>query len=446
MGKTQEIIGKVPPQAVEVEQAVLGALMLEANAMRRINGTLDKNMFYDDRHKVIFESIQRLCNENKSIDLLTVTQALRDMNKLDEIGGPGYITRLTSNVASAAHLDFHVRIITEKHIKRSIIRKTMEIQKMSYEDIELDDLVSNWRNSWNDVMKTFSTGDTGMINKEVMRKTIEEIEEDYAASMMNNSPGITTGFNKLDNALGGWRPTNMIILAARPGVGKTSVALHFAKIAAIEGKWVNFFSLEMKPTDLGRIMLSGECHNTSRSSIRDGRLENRNWQEIHTAVGKIEDLPIIWADMAGKNINQITSAINRNKENGQCDIVIIDYIQLIKPVDSKVIREQQISQISREIKQTALAEDIPIIALSQLSRLAEIEVPKISHLRESGSLEQDADIVLLPYRDDQEDYKIIIGKNRRGGLGYVDILPNDEMTRFEEDNEFPEANYTNVKF
>jgi len=440
MNKQQtQPLGKVPPQAVEVERAVLGALMLEADAMRKVNGTLRKEMFYDSKHVTIFDSIQRLCNEGKSIDLLTISQALRDNNKLDDVGGPIYITQLTSNVASAAHIDYHIRIIIEKHVKRSIIRKTIELQQMSYEDIELDDLVSNWRNSWNDVMKTFSTGDTGMNHRDVMKKTIEEIEEDYAATMMNSSPGITTGFNKLDNALGGWRPGNMVILAARPGVGKTSVALHFAKMAAMEGKWVNFFSLEMKPTDLGRIMLSSECYNTSRSAIRDGRLDSENWKEIHSAVGQIEDFPMIWKDTAGMNINQITSAINRNKENGQCDLVIIDYIQLINAADKKVIREQQISQISREIKQTALAEDIPIIALSQLNRLAESEVPKPSHLRESGSLEQDADVILLPYKDNEDNYKIIIGKNRRGGRGYVDILPNDEMTRFEEDNEFPQT-------
>lgn len=444
--KRNELLGKVPPQATEVEQAVLGALMLEAGSMRKINGTLNKGMFYDDRNSIIFEALQLLCNENKAIDLLTVTQSLRDSGKLDAVGGPIYITKLTSNVASAAHIDHHVRIIIEKHVKRLIIRQAMDIQKSIYEDIELDELISNWRSSWNDVMNTFSTGNIGMLQKDVMRKTIEEIEEDYANTMMNSSPGITTGFNKLDSALGGWRPTNMVILAARPGVGKTSVALHFAKMAAMEGKWVNFFSLEMKPTDLGRIMLSSECYNTSRSEIRDGRLNNKGWDEINRAVGAIEEFPIIWKDAAGMNINQITSNINRNRENGQCDLVIIDYIQLIKATDNKVIREQQISQISREIKQTALAEDITIIALSQLNRLAESELPKPSHLRESGSLEQDADVILLPYKDDEDNYKIIIGKNRRGGKGYVDIEVNDEMTRFNEADEFQEPEYNGEQF
>lgn len=436
--------GKIPPQAIDVEEAVLGALMLERDAFFTVSNIIDTQSFYKEVHQKIFEVIKYLAAHEKPVDLLMVTQELKNRDQLEVVGGPMMITQLTSRVASAAHIEFHSRIIAQKFIQREFIRVSSEIQVMAYDDtVDVDDLINYSDKAINQAANGSGTTDIGTSNKTVFQATSKEIVIDCQNTAKGKITGITTGFRTLDDFIGGWRPGSLIYIASRPGIGKTSLALHFAKVAGLNGKWANFFSMEMSKTDLAKILLSGESK-INRNKIRDGRLEQYDWDSLNRAISNLEDLPIIWNDRAGININQIKAIIRKNKKAGRCDIVFIDYLQLIAPTDKKVIREQQVSEISRILKEITLNENIPVICLSQLNREAENEDPKPSHLRESGAIEQDADIIIFPFRPGyngatsngqtipENEIKMIIGKNRRGRRGSFKIFANEEMTRFSE--------------
>ena len=423
--------GKIPPQAIEVEQAVLGALMLERDAMHRVSDVIDTQSFYKEEHQKIFEVIKYLSTQQKPIDLLTVTQELKNRNLLDVVGGPIEITQLTSRVASAAHIEFHAKIIAQKFIQREMIRVSTEIQIKAYDDsLDIDDLLSDARTSLNDVDNLTLCSNSGQTSRVVASEALKELEKDCVATNAGISPGVSTGLYDLDKATGGWRNTNLIILAARPSVGKSSLALSFAVTAAMNGVWVNFYGLEMKNHDYFRILLSS-LTGIDRTAIRDGNLNDESWLKIHEATGILEKLPIIWSDNPGITANHVRSNTIRNKRAGRCGLVIIDYLQLMKPSDKKAIREQQISEISRTLKETAMSEDIPVIALSQLNRDVEKrsdKEPGLSDIRESGAIEQDADVVLFLW--DQDDPKMKIGKNRRGRVGKIDFWANKEKTVF----------------
>lgn len=423
--------GKIPPQAVDVEKAVLGALMLERDAFHRISDVIDAPSFYKNEHQKIFDCIKKLSSESKPVDLLTVTRSLIDLNLLDEIGGPMYVTELTSKVASAAHIEFHAKIIAQKFIQRELIRISSEIQVDSYDDTsDIDDLINNARTKLNDVDNLILCSNSGQTSQVVASDALKELEKDCVATRSGVSPGVSTGLRHLDEVTGGWRKTNLIILAARPSVGKSSLALHFAYIAAKNGVWVNFYGLEMKNHDYFRILLS-LLTGIPRSDIRDGNLTTEQWKQIHDATGILETLPIIWNDNPSVSASNIRSNTIRNKRAGRCGLVIIDYLQLLKPSDKKAIREQQIADMSRTLKETAMSEDIPIIALSQLNRDVEKrsdKEPGLSDLRESGAIEQDADAVLFIW--DPEEPKLKIGKNRRGKIGRINFWANKEKTIF----------------
>lgn len=423
--------GKIPPQAIDVEQAVLGALMLERDAFHRVSDVIDTASFYKEEHKKIFEIIKKLSDEAKPVDLLTVTRSLIDSNRLDEIGGPMYVTELTSKVAGAAHIEFHARIIAQKFIQRELIRISSEIQAESYDDtVDMDDMINDARSKLNEVDNLILCSNSGQTSQVVASETLRELERDCAKVLSGESPGISTGLYDLDSATGGWRNTDLIILAARPSVGKSSFALHLALVAAMNGKWVNFYGFEMKNQKYFRILLSG-LTGITRTNIRDGKLTPEEWTKIHEATATLEKLPIIWSDNPSLTVNNVRSNTIRNKRAGKCDLAIIDYLQLMKPTDKKAIREQQVSDMSRTLKETAMTEDIPIIALSQLNRDVEKRAdkePGLSDLRESGAIEQDADVIMFMW--DQKNPKLKIGKNRSGIVGEVDLWANDEKTVF----------------
>lgn len=424
------IVGKLPPQALETETAVLGALLLESDAFEAISSIIDVDSFYKQEHQTIFKAIKDLHKNNKPVDLIIITQELQKQNKLDEVGGPLYITQLTSKVASAAHIEHHARIITEKYIQREVIRSCTEIQSKAYNNEDVELLQTELSLALEHIDNAFSVADIGKRINDVAKETIIEIEESNSKAEQGLMPGIPTGFTRLDTNTGGWRNGNMIVLAARPGVGKTSLALHFLKSAAKAGYWVNFFSLEMRRTELFKILLAGES-GIYRSNIRDGQLNAQEWKKLNEAIGDLENLPILFKDAAGMNVNQIKNIIHQNRKKEMCDIAIIDYMQLVKSSQPKAIRELEVSEISRTLKTTALNENIPIIALSQLSRVADTERPKLSHLRESGAIEQDADMVCFLTKSEN---KILfdIAKHRNGRLGDMEITPLQEMTRFRE--------------
>lgn len=424
-------LGKIPPQAIDVEKAVLGALMLERDAFHRISDVIDTASFYRDEHQKIFECIKKLSGENKPVDLLTVTRALIDMNLLDVIGGPMYVTELTSKIASAAHIEHHAKIIAQKFIQRELIRISSEIQVESYDDTsDIDDLINNARTKLNDVDNLILCSNSGQTSQVVASDALKELEKDCIATRSGVSPGVSTGLHHLDEVTGGWRKTNLIILAARPSVGKSSLALHFAYTAAKNGVWVNFYGLEMKNHDYFRILLSS-LSGIPRSDIRDGNLTEEQWRQINEATGILEKLPIIWNDNPSISASHVRSNTIRNKRAGRCGLVIIDYLQLMKPSDKKAIREQQIADMSRTLKETGMECDIPMIALSQLNRDVEKrsdKEPGLSDLRESGAIEQDADAVLFIW--DPEEPKLKIGKNRRGKIGRINFWANREKTVF----------------
>lgn len=437
---------KIPPQATDVEAAVLGALLLERDALETISGIIDTSSFYLDTHQKIFDTIKNVATK-LPVDLLTVTKELKDLDLLDEIGGPVYLVQLTRQVASAAHIESHARIIAEMHYKRESISKASEIIKMCFEGEDVELISSQWKQSSERLENLFSVANSGSHISLVLKDTLLEIEQDCVRLKDKQSPGIPYGFPSLDSSTGGWRNGDLNILAARPGVGKSSFALHFALRAAYDGHWVNIFSFEMKKEDLVRIKLA-TVSGVYRSRIRDGQLDEAAWKQINSAAGSLENLPIIYSDAAGMNIEQVYAIVRNNHKHGRCGFVILDYLQLVKPGRKAAIREQEVSEISRALKMMALTLNIPVLALSQLNRAADGETPRLSQLRESGAIEQDADNIMFLHRPEDEVHKIrlTLAKHRRGQLGDLDIYSNNQYTRFSEDpGKFKQENNNNLK-
>lgn len=426
---------QVQPQAIEIEEAILGALIIEPDSIYKICETLTPKMFYKHTNGYIYEVISTLAMKNIPIDLFTIQQELSRAGQLEAIGGAVYLVTISGKVSNDNHIEFHSKIVQEKYLQRELIKLGQEIQGEAYNPDNIDELINRSQSKLSKLIET--SGGTGSEEQSsIVDKAIQEIQADCVLSEQGKSTGVNTGFVELNRALGGWKNTNFIILAARPSVGKTSLALHFAKSAAMTGVWVNFYGLEMTSTDLVRILISGDS-GVHRSQIRDGQLNEQDWNKINDSALNLQRLPIIWNDNASLSVNQIKALTVKNKIAGKCGLIIIDYLQLLDPVDKKVNREQQISEISRSLKRLAKSENVPIIALAQLNREAETGRPLLSHLRESGSLEQDSDIVLFPWVEESQ-YKLTIAKNRRGYRGTFDVITNEEMTYFSDTTRQPQ--------
>lgn len=451
MVTNQTLYGKIPPQAIDLEEAVLGALILENDAYDKISDILSVKSFYKSEHQTIFNEIEILHKADKIIDMMIISNELRNKNLIDTVGGIVYIMQLTNKVASAAHIELHARIIKQKFIQREIIRISTQIQTLAYDDTQdVDDLLT-LMDSELDLLNTGMNGSSeGRTSKEVAKSTLKEIEEDYKKANKNELSGIPTGFYELNKATGGWKSPNFIILAARPGVGKTSLMLKFIIVAAKAGFWCNVYGYEMLSEDLFRIIISGEA-DINRTNLRDGKLNNEDWVRINNAIGVLENLPILWYDKSDIKSGKIKSNTKKNVKNGKCSMVFADYLQIIPPEEEKVIREQQISKISRNLKQITTQCKIPVMALAQLNRDIEkrsSQEPVLGDLRESGSLEQDADIVLFPFIDGDEHNKefwLKIGKHRRGRCGKFEIKFNEDMTRFWDESIYSDQADTSSK-
>lgn len=440
-------IGKIPPQAIDIEEAILGALMVESGLFYQISSIIDAQSFYKESHQLIFEAIKTLDRSNSPVDLLTVTEQLRKLDNLDYVGGPFYLAKLTDKVGSGSHIEYHAKIIAQKFVQRELIRIASEIQKQAFDDsIDPSDLFSYADISLGNILNSLVDSNIGTETKEVVKSTIKEIETDCVNHAKGNLIGIPTGFKSLNNLLGGWRDGKLYIMASRPGVGKSSLALQFARVAGLHGIDVLFFSFEMRKNDLIKIYISGES-GILRNKIRDGKLDSIDWTNLQRSIPNIESLPITWIDKGGLSISQIKFAVRKYIRLGKCQMVVIDYLQLITPTDKKVIREQQISEISRVLKEITLNENIPILCLSQLNREAETDQPRPSHLRESGAIEQDADVIIFPWRPGynaqtldgepipETEIKMIVAKNRDGKRGDFKIISNAEMTVFRDESE-----------
>ena len=336
------IEGRVPPQALDAERAVLGSLMLDSEAWLKVANLLSEDSFYDQKHMEIYRAINSLVKRNMPTDLLMVSKALREMGKVEEVGGFLYVTQLTSSIATTTNLEFYARIVQQKFIQRELIKISMSIAEQAYDESnDIEDILNDLKNKIT-VIDEYSIGQTDGKNQiAVIEEAIEEIEDDCKDGIDGKQRGVTTGFKLLNYLTGGWNKSNLIILASRPSVGKTSLALHFTLKASQSGVWVNFYGLEMRSEDLLRIQLSGES-GVNRTALRDGRLNEDDWDAINRAVTKLEKLPIIWNDDAGMTVGRIKAITAKNKKRGHCGLIIIDYLQLLTPTDKRASREQQV--------------------------------------------------------------------------------------------------------
>jgi replicative DNA helicase len=440
--------GKLPPQAMELEEAVLGALMLEKDALTSVVDILQPSSFYKEAHQRIYNSILQLFGKSEPIDMLTVTTQLRSNGELEFIGGASYLVKLTNKVNSAANIEFHARIITQSAIKRDMIKIAGEILKDAYEDTTdvfnlLDKIEQNFFEiSERNIRKNYADAST------IMRATIEELEK-----KKNNKDGLTgvaSGFTALDRITSGWQNTELTIIAARPAMGKTAFVVSAMRNAAVEwGIPVAMFSLEMSATQLMLRLISAEAEIDS-NKLRKGKLENHEWVQLHQKIKNLSSAPIYIDDTPALSILEMRAKCRRLKAQFDIGLVIIDYLQLMTAESGgggKGNREQEIAAISRAMKNLAKEINVPVIALSQLSRAVETrggdKRPQLSDLRESGSIEQDADMVMFLYRP--EYYKItqdeqgnstegigevIIAKNRSGDVDTVKLKFIGKYTKF----------------
>ncbi|MEY3237437.1 MAG: replicative helicase [Bacteroidota bacterium] len=448
-------LGKIPPQAVDLEQAVLGAMMLEKNAVTDTIDILMPSSFYDPKHQFIYNAIRELFGSSVPIDLLTVINKLKQNGELEASGGAVYISQLTSRIASTAHVEFHARIISEKHIKRELIRMSSEVIRDAYDDTnDVFDVLNKaegelFKIAENNMGKDVST------MQNVVKLAIEEIEK--ASQNTDGISGVPTGFFDLDKITSGWQRSDMIVIAARPAMGKTAFVLSMARNSAVDhGKGVAIFSLEMSAVQLVKRLIASETR-LSAEKLRKGDLREHEFQQLHSRITKLATAPIYIDDSPGISVFDLRAKCRRLKMQYNIDMVIIDYLQLMTAGGSKGAgnREQEISTISRSIKEIAKELNIPIIALSQLSRSVEQrggdKRPVLSDLRESGAIEQDADIVSFIYRpeyyglmEDEEGNsnqgvsEIIIAKHRNGALDRVRLRFIGEYARFDNLESFTE--------
>ncbi len=447
------VYGKIQPQAIPLEEAVLGAIMLDKNALPTVLDILQPDSFYVEGHALIYKAMLSLFEKTHPIDILTVHEELKLEGTLDQMGGSNYLVELTNKVASAANIEYHARIIAQKHIQRELIRVSTNIITDSFEDTKdvfelLDDAEQNL---FNITQQNLNRGFESIGSLALKaQKQLEELSQ-----KSEGLTGIPSGFTEMDRITSGWQASDLIIVAARPGMGKTSFTLSLAKNAAMDyGKGVALFSLEMSNIQLVQRLISMEAEISSRK-LRNGQLEAHEWQQLHTAVEKLSTVPIFIDDTPAINSFELRAKCRRLKMQHDIQLVIIDYLQLMTgSIDNRKsgTREQEISSISRALKGMAKELGIPVIALSQLSRAVETrggeKRPQLSDLRESGAIEQDADIVSFIYRPEYYDItesegmslkgiaEIIIAKHRNGALDTIKLRFIDQFAKFTNLDEF----------
>ena len=447
--------GKLPPQVIDLEEAVLGAMMIDKKGVDDVIDILQPDAFYKDAHKHIFEAILQLFTETQPIDLLTVSTQLKKNGKLELAGGDFYLIQLTQKIASSAHIEFHSRIILQKFIQRSLIRISSEIIEESYDETtDVFDLLDKaesklYEVTQGNIKRSSETAQSLVLQA---KKRIEEIAGKEGLS------GVATGFEKLDEVTSGWQPSDLIIIAARPGMGKTAFVLSMARNVSIQfGHAVAIFSLEMASVQLITRLISSET-GLSSEKLRTGKLEKHEWEQLSTKVKDLEKAPLFIDDTPSLSIFDLRAKCRRLASQYGIKLIIIDYLQLMTAGGSGKgggNREQEISTISRNLKALAKELNVPVIALSQLSRAVETrgssKRPLLSDLRESGAIEQDADIVSFIYRpeyykieewDDDEasstqgQAEFIIAKHRNGGLENIRLKFLGHLGKFDNLEEF----------
>lgn len=439
---------RVPPQNIEAEQAVLGAMLIDKEAIAKATEVLSADDFYREAHRVIFSAMLELYNKNEAVDMVTVTEILKRDNKLEDIGGIAYITSLANVVLTAANVKYHAEIVAEKSVLRQLVRVSTEIAAMGYEANEdvgtlLDTAESRILEISNRKKKTDFTA----IN-DVLMDSVQSIE-----SLLQNKGGLTglpAGFADLDKLTSGLHPSDFIILAARPSMGKTALALNIVQNVALrahkviggEPRSVAFFSLEMSKEQLVNRMLCAEAGIDSQR-LRVGEMHDEDWTHLWDACDTMSRAKIYIDDTAGITAMDMRSRARRLKAEHGLDLIVVDYLQLMQGSgkrNNSGDRQQEVSEISRSLKALARELDVPVLALSQLSRSVEsrqVKRPMLSDLRESGSLEQDADIVAFLYREDyynpeteNKHTELIIAKHRNGPVDTVNLFFQKQFTKF----------------
>ncbi len=439
---------RVPPQNIEAEQAVLGAMLIDKEAIAKATEVLSADDFYREAHRVIFSAMLELYNKNEAVDMVTVTEILKRDNKLEDIGGIAYITSLANVVLTAANVKYHAEIVAEKSVLRQLVRVSTEIAAMGYEANEdVGTLLDTAESRILEISNRKKKNDFTAIN-DILMDSVQSIE-----SLLQNKGGLTglpAGFADLDKLTSGLHPSDFIILAARPSMGKTALALNIVQNVALRAhkviggdpRSVAFFSLEMSKEQLVNRMLCAEAGIDSQR-LRVGEMHDEDWTHLWDACDTMSRAKIYIDDTAGITAMDMRSRARRLKAEHGLDLIVVDYLQLMQGSgkrNNSGDRQQEVSEISRSLKALARELDVPVLALSQLSRSVEsrqVKRPMLSDLRESGSLEQDADIVAFLYREDyynpeteNKHTELIIAKHRNGPVDTVNLFFQKQFTKF----------------
>ena len=439
-------MGNKPPQALEVEEAVLGAMLIEPSSVDMALEELSPSCFYAPRHRMIYEAMSELVNEHTSVDIVTVSAKLREKGNLEAVGGPVVLAGLSEKVGAAAHIEYYVKILKQKSIQRDLITASYEILRDSYDDsVKVDQLIDEAQTKVYNAIQNNLKKDVQEVGS-IINDAMREIEKNQNISGLS---GVPSGFPSLDRVTRGWQKSDLIILAARPSVGKTAFALNLARNAAVDHNMpVAVFSLEMSALQLVMRLMTTESGLPADKLKGGAKLDPWDWQQLETRLAALSKAPLYIDDTPSIPLMEFRTKVKRLVKSKDVRLVIVDYLQLMQgPVELRGLREQEVASISRTLKATAKELNVPIIALSQLSRNAVQRTggtgkPQLSDLRESGSIEQDADMVIFIHRPDyvglgetpdgKETTQIIIAKHRNGEVCDIDMLFKSEQVRFVE--------------
>lgn len=440
--------GRLQPQAPELEKAILGSLLIEQEAYMQVSEILKPTSFYEKRHQIIYEAVQRLNFEEKPVDILTVTTQLESTGQLEEAGGPFYLAELSQMVYSSAHIEFHARVVADKAMARQLITITSEIQTKAFDPTQpADELMQDMEGKVFELSQTQQKRDVIQIDS-VINEAYDMLQK--AAQRTDGMSGIPSGFHKLDKMTSGWQPSDLVILAARPAMGKTAFSLSMAKNMAVDQRVpVAFFSLEMSKVQLVNRLISNVCEVTGEK-LRSGKLAPYEWEQLDSNIKRLYGAPLFIDDTPSLSVFELRTKARRLKREHDIQIIMIDYLQLMNATGMSFnSRQEEVSTISRSLKGLAKELNIPILALSQLNRGVESREgddkrPQLSDLRESGAIEQDADIVTFIHRpeyyhiyqdsqgrDLRGRAEIIIAKHRNGSVGDVLLNFKGQYVRFE---------------
>ena len=437
-----ELPEQLPPQNIEAEIAVLGSMLLSQDAIAQSIEILDKRFFYKTTHQKIFQTVIELYDATSAVDLLTLSEELKNRNMLEDVGGPAYLATISNSVPSAANILHYARIVREKYVLRSLINSSTKIIKKCYDPVDnVDSLLDESERAVFEIVSHKMEGKIFSM-KDLIKSSITTIDSLY--QRQSSITGVPTGYNDFDSLTAGLQKSDLVVVAGRPSMGKSAFVCCIAEHAILEEKLpVAIFSLEMSKEQLVHRILCSHAR-VNAHQVRRGFLKPEDWPKLTAAAGKLAEAPLFIDDTAGSSVLELRAKARRLKARHDIKLIIVDYMQLMRSNYRSENRQQEISEISRNLKDLARELGVPLIAVSQLSRAAEMRQdkrPQLSDLRESGAIEQDADLVVLLFREEyyntnsEEDNKgvadVIIAKQRNGPVGTVKLAFIKEYTRFE---------------